>query len=587
MILQQLYKDAPAILGEELPPPMYDRRPVRWVVELDDAGGFLGFTSLGGDAAKRKGIDRLVPYVGRTSGVRAILLADTPAYVFGKPAAPPRVDRNVAAKRAAFRDLVARCVDDTGEAAVRAVLAFLDAWSPETHPLPEDMGDSDLVVFHVGDTWPADLPAVRDFWAGAARPEPAAGQAMVSQCLVTGRFGPVVQSMPGMVKGVPGGKSSGVALVSANCEAFESYGLERAETSPISAEAAERFTKALNRLIAGRRTHITLGQSLVYVFWTSQGADDETADLLDMPDEARVRDMLDSLRTGRRLTVRDDDPFHAFALSGSAGRAVVRDWLSTTVGEARRSLAAWFDAQRVVSPEGREERFFGVYPLAASLYRDARKEMRPTVPRDLLLAALHREPLPMALLERAVQRNRAEGRVTYPRAALIKAVLSLHRTEEPRPMAELDEASAAPAYLCGRLLAELEAVQRTALGKTNVTIVGRYYGAASSAPAVAFGVLLAHANKAHLPKIRKKSEPAYNALQNRLAEIAAPLKAFPTSLNLREQGLFSLGYYHQRAADRLAAKEAVERRARGAATAEDAAVAEALADTDNTEDTDA
>src|SRR5437762_1072314 len=55
--------------------------------------------------------------------------------------------------------------------------------------------------------------------------------------------------LPPPIKKVPGGTSSGIALVSFNNETFESYGLERNENAPISRQAAEAYTTALARLL--------------------------------------------------------------------------------------------------------------------------------------------------------------------------------------------------------------------------------------------------------------------------------------------------------------------------------------------------
>ena len=52
----------------------------------------------------------------------------------------------------------------------------------------------------------------------------------------------------------------------------------------------------------------------------------------------------------------------------------------------------------------------------------------------------------------------------------------------------------------------------------------RYFGAASTAPATVFGILLTNANKAHLPKLRKTNPGAYQALQKRLEEILTPVQ---------------------------------------------------------------
>jgi len=119
-------------------------------------------------------------------------------------------------------------------------------------------------------------------------------------------------------------------------------------------------------------------------------------------------------------------------------------------------------------------------------------------------------------------------------------------------MERLELNNQAPAYLCGRLLAVLEAVQREANPGINTTIVDRFFGTASSAPASVFGHLLRGA-QAHLGKLRKEKPGAYRALERKLEEVLEGIRDFPKSLLLKEQGMFGLGYYHQRAADRAAA----------------------------------
>jgi CRISPR-associated protein Csd1 len=54
----------------------------------------------------------------------------------------------------------------------------------------------------------------------------------------------------------------------------------------------------------------------------------------------------------------------------------------------------------------------------------------------------------------------------------------------------------------------------------------------------------------HLNKLRASKPGTYDALQRKLEEIQANLPSYPLVLTLEEQGLFALGYYHQRAQDR-------------------------------------
>lgn len=121
-------------------------------------------------------------------------------------------------------------------------------------------------------------------------------------------------------------------------------------------------------------------------------------------------------------------------------------------------------------------------------------------------------------------------------------------------MVKLDPDNRHPAYLCGKLLAVLESVQEEAAKprQLNSTIVDRFYGTASSAPASVFGHLLRGA-QAHLGKLRREKPGTYTALEKRLEEIQSGLSTFPKTLTLEQQGLFALGYYHQRAAKRAGA----------------------------------
>ena len=93
-----------------------------------------------------------------------------------------------------------------------------------------------------------------------------------------------------------------------------------------------------------------------------------------------------------------------------------------------------------------------------------------------------------------------------------------------------------PAYHCGRFLAVLENTQREAAkpNKLNTTIVDRFYGTASTAPASVFGRLVRGAQP-HLSKLRRDRPGAGHALQERLEEVLAALPAFPAQRGVRLQ----------------------------------------------------
>ena len=112
----------------------------------------------------------------------------------------------------------------------------------------------------------------------------------------------------------------------------------------------------------------------------------------------------------------------------------------------------------------------------------------------------------------------------------------------------LNEDHPAPAYHCGRLMSVLASLQQRALGDVGAGVVQRYYGAASTTPALVLG-RLARLSKHHLNSLDSPQLTFW--YEGKIAGIWGRLKdSLPTTLNLEEQSLFALGYYQQMAHDR-------------------------------------
>jgi CRISPR-associated protein Csd1 len=575
MILTKLKEYADNRMEGELPPPMYGKTSIAWWISLTPEGSYEGFISLKTKENKR-GEPTIAPHIGRTVGVKPKLLADTGEYVLGIGRATSKPERVVDCHEQ-FKQLVQACAEVTEEPTVKAVLHFLTTSELEKAKadIPEDFDPGDVVTFRVGDVVPANakyqLHSIESFWASYTAgegAEEATSDHSTMTCLITGEETIVEKRLPFLVKGLIGGQPSGTALVSANSPPFMSYGLQNSLTSPISRDAAERFTKALNSLLADERSRIYIG-STVYTFWTREATSFNPLAQLNQPKLEEVEALLRSPFTAQPASSLNEskvNQFYALALTANNARAVVRDWLETTIPRVQEKLREWFQHQQIVDPYGANPRPLSIYTLAASVYRDASKEMQPSVSTALIRNALHGDRLPEELLVKLVRRNRTEQEMTYPRAVLLKLIFSSHPTRKMM-MTNMEQLNPDPklqgndlaAYSCGRLLAVLESIQRSAIGSVNASLTDRYYGAASSTPAVAFPPLLRGA-RAHLAKLRKDKPSAYRALEERVEEITAPdrLPTFPKTLNLQQQGLFGLGYYHQRAHDRAAAKPKAE-----------------------------
>jgi CRISPR-associated protein Csd1 len=110
----------------------------------------------------------------------------------------------------------------------------------------------------------------------------------------------------------------------------------------------------------------------------------------------------------------------------------------------------------------------------------------------------------------------------------------------------LNEQCTDAAYVLGRLFAVLEKVQQEAIGDINASIKDRYFTSACATPGSVFPILL-RLSQHHIAK----AEYGY-ASDHRIQDILDLLDVkdnpIPARLTLDEQGVFILGYYHQRAA---------------------------------------
>lgn len=569
MILARLYEHSQRIRNE-LPLEGYGEIKLNWLVELKPDGTLSGngFTKLDKDEPKRK-----LPDLIRSAGVKPKLLADNGEYVFGvgRDTSPPD---KVAERHRQFKALVQKCADVTQELSVQAVAKFLENWNPERDKtkLPEDFDPAQTFTFRVGTHIPADttpdMKSVQQFWINHITGGDDNSENLPRmQCLITGKEGLVEERLPVKIKGIPDGQTAGTSLVSANAGPFTSYGLSNSLTSPISREAGEGFAKALNHLIAKKDSHLRVGP-VVYTFWTQEACEYDFWNDFENDQPQEVKDLYKSALAGNRIY---DEPnrFYALALSASGGRAVVRDWIESSIPDVMQNLVRWFEAQEIVNAFGEisEKPYLKIRRLSDSLYRDPSKEAIAAIPPLFIRSALKGTPLPLSLLTRVVRRicvDRTEPNypVTHPRAALIKLIL----TSQGYPMTNMQSLNRKPhfdnpqdhtAYHCGRLLAQLEIIQRRAQGeKINATLIDRYYGAASTTPSKVMGKLVQDAQP-HLTKIRKLNEGTYKALQTQLEDIIDELspeeKMFPKNLSMQQQSIFALGYYHQRADNRKAA----------------------------------
>jgi len=586
MLLEKLVEYADTELAKDALPAGYQVQPVRYIVSLDRAGTYLPPVIDTVSKEAKRGSQRPAPHVKRTMGIAPKLLADTGEYVLGiareDPKKPPKLDR-IAEQHRQFTELVMTCAEDTREPSVLAVAAFLANGAP----IPEDdrvaLDASQTVTFRVDGDFPIDLPTVRQWWAKQRAPEQSEVAEAIDECIICGKRGPVLERHPLKIKGIPGGQIQ-KDLISANAGAFESYGMKASRIAPTCPECAEKYGNALNALLANEDTRIWT-KELAYAFWVRPATTSPTptpgatlfqpVPMVTRPQEhpAEVRELLTSPFKGTTTALSvNPDRFYGVALGASGARVVVKDWIDTTVDEAKVHLGRYFQLQELVRMNEDDQEFYPFFTLAGATVRRGDTPVSQ-VGKSLIRLAFAGNPLPMDLLHIAVRRNRAEQAVSRPRAVLIKMVLGsrgIVSMEEPGVMVGLNPDDDSAAYQCGRLLQTLAEIQYAALGRTNTTVVSRYYGTASASPQTVFPGLLRTAN-AHLRRMERDSFPAFVRLNRQLDEILWHLDGkFPKMLSAEDQGRFSLGFYHQRAQRQLdIAANKAKRAANNPAAADD------------------
>lgn len=593
MLLQRLKEYADR--SEELPPRNYRERPVRWAVLLRP-DGTLAVPELHdrGDGDHPHGGPMAVPYAYR-SGTRppAMLLADDLRYVLDFQGADAgRSGSEPGFRNADFISLVMRLRDNaSGDPAVQAVASFYERGLHHEVKVPGDIAKpTDVAAIWVeGEEGPVHARASAvEFWAGETRDRKSSASAGV--CLVCGRHGPLLATLPSAVKGgaIPagGGQARDAQLVSVNKPAQGRRGKIQLASIPVCDECGPAAVSALNSLLADRKSRYRT-EDAVMTWWVRDGSSFPVSDWLNEPEPDEVAQLIGELHKPRRdsgLEGVDAAAFCAVTLSVNQSRVVVRDWLEKPVAEVQANLGRWFADHRsadlwqdglVAVPLWRLAVSAGRWAAENGQERYQAKLMPHGCERDLLLTAFKDLLPPAYLLPHLLQRVRADRHVDLPRAALLRLILVRSRRNRAADSSELPKedymAGLNPdlpilPYQCGRMFAVLEQIQRAALGRdVNTTIADKYMSAAIATPLPILTMLRKNAN-GHLKRMRRTNEGAYYALSSRLDEVVARIPGdpgIPAALGLEGQGEFILGYHHQRAADIADARARSEQKKAG------------------------
>lgn len=486
----------------------------------------------------------IVPYTNQVNVRSAKGAAKTPNflvdktdYVFGMSG-----NSKKDVHHASFRKLIDEVCDTSQDDGVLAVKSFLSGWKPENSVKLRDwkemcgihgkwiafrlQGDSGFVHerSNVTKLW-SDFIEKREYPQGVS--------------FLDGKSHKI-QSQYAQFK-----FGSGASLVSFNEVAYESYGKKKGENAPISVEAEFKSSTALKYLFRSKTRRIWIGDA-VTVFWAERPSPVETffGLVMNPTDEDKetalqVQKFLETVRRGSLpadLETEKNMRFYILGLSLNKARLAIRFWYACSVSELMARFSDHFSNLEMERSD-RDIPFPGIWHLLKETARET-KDISPVLGGALTRSILTGSHYPQNFYQGVIGRIRADGRINYLRASILKAVLQRNYKKEV-PMS-LDTERRETAYLLGRLFAVLEKAQLDALGKVNATIKDRFFSAASATPASVFPRLL-RLSQHHIEKAEYG-----NVSDRRISEIMEHINDFPNHMNLQNQGLFAIAYYQQK-----------------------------------------
>ena len=604
MILSDLARYYEILSNDEktgISPPGFSSVNVSYIINLSTDGELLDVLYVFdrvGEGKRLREVPRkmiLPAAVKRSSGVNANILWENPTYIFGlTDPKDAKKDSDFAEPRfKAFREKNLKFLEGIDDPEVKAYKSFLTQYAIpdfENNVLLQSKKDEILkangfMTFQISGfsqllhQSPAISQRIFDQFSDIGPNQ------VIAQCLVTGETATIELTHPS-IKRVQGTQSTGGSIVSFNDRSYESYGKVNGQglNAPVGSKATFAYTTALNYLLSSENPYpsFQLGDTTV-VYWaesTNKIYENLFVQLLtpQVERESTESDNLHRDTTAERLMlaisekivkgkpinlkeiekeIEGSTTFHVLGLSPNAARISIRFYQTSSFKEITEKLV-----------QHHEDLYMGQkYPW--SIWRivneTVSKKAREASPSPLLAGAVMRSvltglPYPAALYHGIINRIRADNdddnsrnqKINAIRAGIIKAcLLRKYRFIDNNPYQEvltmaLNVESKNQAYLLGRLFAVLEKAQEEAAcpNKLNSTIKDRYFTSACANPTTTFPVLL-RLSQHHIAK----AEYGYT-MEKRIREIMDAFEVdndpFPRSLSLEQQGIFILGYYHQR-----------------------------------------
>lgn len=517
--------------------------------------------------------DLKMPQRTEKPGIDANIAEHRPLYLFGlnleKEGLTP-TDRTGKAQKshAAFVETNLKFIEEMDTPLVNAYRKFLLNWKPEEQTenqellrLQKDYAKSGYVFCLTGRPghYLQDEPVFAKKWNMYYEKQKAeAKDAYFAQCAVSGEEKPLAR-IHSKIKGVYGGLATGSVLIGYNNPSENSYGNEQSYNSGISEEMMKKYTEALNYLLASQK-HKHMLEDMTMVFW-AMDTEDKCEDLFSQllfgesdtlnaeQTEEMLKKMMEDAREGKitakRLenlsTVDPSVDFYMLGLKPNSSRLSVKFIIRKKYADVLWNIARFQQEIQVVQ----EQKPVPLWMIEKELISPKSKndKVNPALMAGLLNAVVYGGKYPVALFENTLRRIRIDRNINRIRCGIVKAYLNRNDKKEEITVG-LNEENKSPAYLCGRLFAVLEQLQKDAAGtELNRTIKDAYFASASVKPALIFPKLI-RLSQNHLKKIKNANyRYKYNERIQKIIELLDG--KFPEMLRRTEQGEFFVGYYQQ------------------------------------------
>lgn len=441
MILQaltQYYERKSGANEGTLPPFGFETKVIPVIAEINKQGNLVQLRVNDKDSSST---EYVVPQgVKKTSGVAANLFWDNVEYVFGidTKGKPERVAEQHAEFIKRIKSLAEPAASDKG---VQSLLKFLSGFDPASlkdNPHWDYLLTNPNVSFQLqGDNQlicqrQAVIDTLREI-----KPEES-----LSLCLVTGEMDEP-ERLHSSIKGVLGAQSSGANIVSFNRDAFNSFGKSQGLNAPVGKRASFLYTTALNHLLRkGSEQRFQVGDAST-VFWAVKDHKFESSfatiwgttpsDIKDDPDKYTnaVRAVFNAVNRGKLTDDDRDTQFYVLGLSPNKARIAIRFWIVGTVGEFAGRIKKHFDYLQIIHSNNELE-YLPLFLLLDNVAAQGKSvNIPPNLGGEVMQSILSGRPYPYTLFAAAIRRCKAEQKVNYQRAAIIKAYLNrLNNMEE-------------------------------------------------------------------------------------------------------------------------------------------------------------